>query len=176
MAMCSRAARGSTASAYAFSPLNSESGALVAPTARPGAAAPDGHCDGGYFVDGLGDDFVVAYFGAEGPAVANARVVQVRRKGNEALLARYGVEESATYVIRPDGHVLARCPGIDGDFACRAVRRVLEYVPPRENAKAVSEQPAADRLFDLLSAQLDAMPPEHRAAALAPVISRIEAR
>ena len=37
-------------------------------------------------------------------------------------------------------------------------------------------QPAADRLFDALSAQLDAMPPEHRAAALAPVIARIEAR
>jgi hypothetical protein len=37
-------------------------------------------------------------------------------------------------------------------------------------------QPDADRLFDALSAQLDAMPAGERAAALAGVIARLEAR
>ena len=74
------------------------------------------------------------------------------------------------------GHVLARCPGIDGAFAAGAIRRVLDYAAPATLPEAVSVQPAADRLFDVLSTQLDAMPPEHRAAALAPVIARIEAR
>ena len=108
--------------------------------------------------------------------MAAADVVPVPRAGNDALFARYGVKDTATYVFRPDGHVLARCPGIDGEFAQRAVRRVLDYVPPEEILPAVSVQPAADRLFDTLSAQLDAMPPEHRAAALAPVIALIERR
>jgi 3-(3-hydroxy-phenyl)propionate hydroxylase len=164
----------SVASVYDFSPLNSEAGALDAPLARPGAAAPDGRCGEGFFVEKLGPGFSVAYFGADGPAVQDADVVQVPRAGNDALFARYGVEDTATYVFRPDAHVLARCPGIDGAFAGRALRRVLEYVPPDELPEAVSVQPAADRLFDTLSAQLDAMPPEHRAAALAPVMQRIE--
>jgi hypothetical protein len=72
--------------------------------------------------------------------------------------------------------VLARCAGTDGDFARAAIEHVLGYRAPREIAPAVSQQPAADRLFDTLSAQLDAMPPEHRAATLAPVMARIEQR
>jgi 3-(3-hydroxy-phenyl)propionate hydroxylase len=166
----------SVASVYDFSPLNAEAGALGAPLARPWAAAPDGHVGEGFLVDRLRGEFVVAYFGGEGPAPADAHVVQVPREGNETLLARYGVTDRATYVFRPDGHVLARCEGIDGEFARAAVARVLAYRAPPDTAAAVSQQPAADRLFDALSAQLDAMPPEHRAAALAPVIGRIEAR
>jgi len=166
----------SVASVYDFSPLNSEAGALGAEGARPGAAAPDGRLDGGFFVDRLGDGFTVAYFGGEGPRVEGATVLALPRGGHDPLFARYGVESRATYVFRPDGHVLARCPGIDGEFAARAIRRVLDYATPASIREAVSVQPAADRLFDVLSAQLDAMPPEHRAAALAPVIARIEAR
>jgi 3-(3-hydroxy-phenyl)propionate hydroxylase len=166
----------SVASVYASSPLNSEAGALDAPAAQPGAAAPDGRYEQGFFVERLGDGFCVAYFGHEGPAVEDAKVLSVRRGGHDALFARYGVQERATYVFRPDGHVLARCPGIDGRFARAAIERVLDYRPPEKPREAVSVQPAADRLFDTLSAQLDAMPPEHRAAALAPVMGRIEAR
>jgi len=166
----------SVASVYGFSPLNSEAGALASDAAQPGAAAPDGRLGEGFLVDRLSDGFVVAYFGGKGPAVADAGVLTIPRERNETLFARYGVKDTATYVFRPDGHVLARCPGIDGEFAERAVRRVLDYVPPARVREAVSVQPTADRLFDALSAQLDAMPPEHRAAALAPVIARIEAR
>jgi hypothetical protein len=47
---------------------------------------------------------------------------------NEELWKRYGVPgEGATYVIRPDGHVLARCTGIDGAFAREAIQTVLDY-------------------------------------------------
>jgi 3-(3-hydroxy-phenyl)propionate hydroxylase len=157
----------SVACDYACSPLNSGAGA--------GAAAPDARCGAGYFVERLGAGFTVAYFGGDGPAVPAAEVLPVPA-GEAALFARYGIEDRATCVFRPDGHVLARCAGIDGDFAARAIRKVLDYAPPAELAPAVSVQPACDRLFDTLSAQLDAMPPEHRAAALAPVIARIEAR
>jgi 3-(3-hydroxy-phenyl)propionate hydroxylase len=166
----------SVASVYGHSPLNLEDGALDAPGAQPGAAAPDGRFEGGFFTDRLGDGFVVAYFDALGPAVEDAVTIGVPREGHEALFARYGVTGQATYVFRPDGHVLARCPGIGGAFAHRAIERVLHYAAPKQQKAAVSVQPAADRLFDVLSAQLDAMPPEHRSAALAPVIARIEAR
>lgn len=166
----------SVASVYGFSPLNAQAGALDAPLAQPGAAAPDGRIEGGFLVDRLRGEFTVAYFGGAGPAVADAHMLQLPRAGHEALFKRYGVADKATYVFRPDGHVLARCEGIDGAFARAAIARVLDYVAPREIAAAVSQQPAADRLFDRLSAQLDAMPPEHRAAALAPVMHRIEER
>lgn len=166
----------SVASVYDFSPLNMQAGALDAPRARPGAAVPDGRCGESFLVDRLRGGFLVAYFGGDGPPVMDAEVLQVPKKGHEALFARYGVEDRATYVLRPDGHVLARCEGIDGAFARAAIEHVFGYRRPREVREALSQQPAADRLFDTLSAQLDAMPPEHRAAALAPVIGRIEER
>lgn len=166
----------SVACAYGFSPLNMEAGAIDAPLARPGAAAPDARAGEGYLVDGLRGDFSVAYFGGEGPAVDDAGILQFPRRGHEALFERYGVADRATYVFRPDGHVLARCEGIDGAFARAAIERVLAYRKPRALAPALSRQPASDRLFDTLSAQLDAMPPEHRAAALAPVMHRIAER
>ncbi|MGD9952903.1 MAG: FAD-dependent oxidoreductase [Burkholderiales bacterium] len=166
----------SVASAYASSPLNLEAAGLEAPLAQPGAAAPDGRIGEGFLADRLGDGFTVAYFGGEGPPVADAQVLPVPRRGADALFARYGVEDRATYVFRPDGHVLARCAGIDGAFARAAIEHVLAYRAPRELREALSPQPAADRLFDVLAAQLDALPPEHRGAALAPVLARIESR
>jgi len=33
----------------------------------------------------------------------------------------------ATYVLRPDGHVLARCAGIDPAFARAAIDAVFSY-------------------------------------------------
>jgi 3-(3-hydroxy-phenyl)propionate hydroxylase len=166
----------SVASVYAFSPLNMEGGGIESPLAQPGAAAPDGRCGEGFLAERLRGEFSVAYFGGEGPPVADAQVMHLPKKGHDALFARYGVEDRATYVFRPDGHVLARCAGIDGAFARAAIEHVLGYRKPKEAQEAVSRQPAADRLFDILSAQLDAMPPEHRAAALAPVMGRIEER
>jgi 3-(3-hydroxy-phenyl)propionate hydroxylase len=162
----------SVASVYDFSPLNMEGG-LDAPLAQPGACAPDGRLGEGYLVERLGDDFAVAYFGGEGPAVADASVSCIPRRGHDAVFARYGVEDQATYVFRPDGHVLARCPGTDGAFARAAIEHVLAYRAPRETRPARSRQPEADRRFDELSARLDAMAPEQRAAALDAEMAKI---
>jgi hypothetical protein len=98
----------------------------------------------------------------------------VARKGHDTLFARYGVAGQATYVFRPDGHVLARCTGIDAAFAASAIERVLVFRPSEPAKAAVSVQPEADRLFDALSKQLDAMPAAARAPALARVVERIE--
>ncbi len=164
----------SVASVYAFSPVNSERGAFAAPLAQPGAAAPDGRCGSGHFVEQLQGGFSVAYFGGEGPPVAGAQVLQLGPESHEALFARYGVEDQATYVFRPDAHVLARCTGIDAAFAESAIHRVLGYRAARTVPEMHSAQPAADRLFDRLSVQLDAMAPRDRTSALAEVVAAIE--
>jgi 3-(3-hydroxy-phenyl)propionate hydroxylase len=164
----------SVASVYAHSPLNAERGAFASALAQPGATAPDGSYRGGFFAEHLQSGFTVAYFGAEGPAVAGAQTLQVARKGHDTLFARYGVAGQATYVFRPDGHVLARCTGIDAAFAASAIERVLVFRPSEPAKAAVSVQPEADRLFDALSKQLDAMPAAARAPALARVVERIE--
>jgi 3-(3-hydroxy-phenyl)propionate hydroxylase len=166
----------SVASVYAHSPLNAERGAFASALAQPGAAAPDGRYGAGHFAERLQGGFTVAWFGGEGPEVAGAQTLAVPRKGHEALFARYGVGGEATYVFRPDGHVLARCAGTDAAFAEAAIERVHGFrgdAPPRE---AVSVQPAADRLFDALSARLDTLPAAERPAALADVVARLEAR
>ena len=116
----------SVASVYQDSSLNREKGAFASRLACPGAAAPDGRFGGGYFVDQLGGDFCVAYFGAEGPSMS-CKTFVVLKNESEALFARYGVESAATYVFRPDGHVLARCAGIDPEFAREAIEAVYQY-------------------------------------------------
>jgi len=146
-----------------------ERGVFSSALAQPGSAAPDGRFEEGYFAERLQGEFTVAYFGGEG-----MEGLCVGHKGHDALFARYGVEDKATYVFRPDGHVLARCTGIDAGFAAQALERVTQYVPPEQVQEARSQQPASDRLFDRLSAQIEAMPQVRRASALAPVISRIE--
>ena len=156
----------SVASVYAHSPLNRARGAFASELARPGAAAPDGRLGDGFLVDKLGEGFTVAGFGGELPGALG-----IPRAGNEALFERYGVEDCATYVFRPDGHVLARCTGLDAAFARDAIESVLAFRAPESVAPAVSLQPEADRLFDALSAQLDALPARERAAALAQALA-----
>jgi hypothetical protein len=106
--------------------LGRERGTFENSTACPGACAPDGHFGEGFFVEQLQGQFTVAYFGARGPDLAD-RTLHIP-PANEILFARYGVPaEGATYVFRPDGHVLARCTGIDGAFAREAIQAVLDY-------------------------------------------------
>jgi len=114
----------SVATVYEKSALNGENGKFNSFLARPGAAAPDGRFGDGYFVDQLGGDFCVAYFGAEGPPLPFRSFFVPE---DEKLFMRYGVESTATYVFRPDGHVLARCQGIDSGFALAAIEAVFNY-------------------------------------------------
>ncbi len=119
----------STATCYEASPFNLERGSFDSRLACPGACAPDGRLGEGFLVEQLQGQFSVAYFGRRGPEAGEKTLVVPR--DNEALWKRYGVPaEGATYVMRPDGHVLARCTGIDGAFARDAIQAVLDYGGP----------------------------------------------
>ena len=158
----------SVATRYAASPLSREKGKFSSSLAAPGAAAPDGRFGAGFFVDRLGGDFCVAYFGAAGPALA-CQTLSVPKK-NKILFARYGVKDKATYVFRPDGHVLARCSSIDAEFARRAIDAVLAYRTGKEPAMSKekpSKQLEKDRLYDAFAALVDSTPPADRERVLA---------
>jgi len=164
----------STACTYVQSPLNrereGERAAFGAPAAMPGAAAPDGRIAGaGYLVERLQGRFACVYFGREGPAL-DAQTLSVPLEGNEALCARYGATaEGATYVFRPDGHVLARCRGIDPGFAREAVDAVMRFRAgaPRAPVDAPPTIHDRDRLYDEFASLLDRAPRKQREHALA---------
>ncbi len=193
----------SVATVYADSPLNREQGDFDAPRAQPGAAAPDGKVSEGstarFFVEDLQGHFTVAYFGAAGPKIEGPKGIEVEtlavlRKDaasplrtliDEAgtLAARYGAGDGATYVFRPDGHVLARCTGIDAKFAKSAIEGVLAYhggarhgaaKPQRRTGKLSTIE--IDRLFDALAALLDRTPSEGRLQVLARVALTLAGR
>ena len=149
--------------AYAHSPLALERDAFDAPSASPGSATPDCkiRIDGTdtYFADRLQGRFTVVYLGAKGPAIdADIEVATMYLDQEDApqLFELYGVRETATYVIRPDGHVLARCHGIDPAFAKGSIARVLSGASSSSTAQATRD-PALerDRLYDALSALVD---------------------
>src|SRR4051812_24809308 len=161
----------SVATTYTDSPFNRERGTFAHAIAAPGAAAPDARCENGFFVDQLGGDFLVGYFGAEGPALD----VPTRNFDySKPLFERYAVPpEGATYVFRPDGHVLARCTGIDGKFAQLAIDAVLRYKHSDENPRMPARkegpmtQTESDRLYDAFAELVDQAPPEQRERVLA---------
>jgi 3-(3-hydroxy-phenyl)propionate hydroxylase len=159
----------SVASVYENSPFNRERGDFPPDSPKPGTAAPDGRCGEGFLVERLGADFCVVYFGAPGPQTAFTTFHVLEKP----LLARYGVRDTATYVFRPDGHVLARCTGIDAEFARQAVQAVLNF---RETTRSQAAMPTAghtltqaqiDRLYDELAALVDATAPPERERTLA---------
>jgi 3-(3-hydroxy-phenyl)propionate hydroxylase len=135
----------SVATVYEDSALNSEKGQFTSSLARPGAAAPDARVADGYFVDRLGGEFRTVFFRAQ--------------ERSEPLYSRYGVPaEGATYVFRPDGHVLARCTGIDESFARQAMERLLDCSGQRSERSAEEGlgQVQIDRLYDAFSEFFDA--------------------
>ena len=160
----------SVATVYEDSPLNQERGEFAPSAAVPGAAAPDGRLREGFLLERLGGGFCVVYFGAEGPPTGFTTFSVLEKP----LLDRYGVKSTATYVFRPDGHVLARCTGIDAAFAREAIGKVLSY---RSGAtKGRTAMPARspgftqadiDRLYDELAALVDSTPPAQRERTLA---------
>jgi len=168
----------SVATCYENSPLSRDSGDFNAPLARPGAAAPDGRLDKHFLVEKLQGQFSVVYFGNRGPAL-DAQTLHI--KDNKPLFKRYGVPpEGATYVFRPDGHVLARCRGVAGEFARQAIDAVFRY--PKDQGKRGPEQrfPASshdrDRLYDQFSAYYDGTPGEERERALARLVVALSHR
>ncbi len=185
----------SVACLYADTPPGRERGRFDSDEARPGAAAPDGLVtEAGkkqYFVDRLQGRFTVAWFGATGPDLAACvpvATLNLARASAPALFARYGVQDTATYVFRPDGHVLARCAGIDAGFATAAIESALGAtaepgasnsavaVPPgagQETTRRAMDQLEADRLYDALAALLDGTPEAERSRVLARLVVQL---
>lgn len=152
----------SAACDYWDSPINTGDGGIDAPLAAPGCAAPDGRLGEGYLVEQLRGEFTTLLFGDGAGAIP--------RQGNETLWGRYGVPaEGATYVIRPDGHVLARCRGVDPAFAQRAIEAALQYrtAEQRTVAAAPSTIHDRDRLYEEFEASLQGVPAKDRERALA---------
>ena len=174
----------SEACAYSETPLGSERDAFDAPAARPGVAAPDGKVRAGgaetCFVDRLRGRFTVAWFGAAGPSLqtgVDVDTVVLSRESAAALFERYGVENTATYVLRPDGHVLARCKGIDAEFAVAAIHTALAGgAAPRPAASpppAPGSQLEMDRRYDACAAQIDATAQADRSRVLAGLVATL---
>lgn len=172
----------SEACAYSETALGTERDAFDAPAARPGAAAPDGKVrEGGgetCFVDQLRGRFTVAYFGASGttPSVAvETDVLAIDRAAAPDLFARYGVADTATYVFRPDGHVLARCKGIDPAFAESAIAAALRGGDPARARIAMPPHPQLemDRRYDAYAAEVDATPEPGRPAVLGALVGKL---
>ena len=175
----------SEACAYSETPLWMERGAFGAAAARPGAAAPDGKIrEGGTetaFVDHLKGRFAVAWFGANGPALdarLEADAFSLSRNSAPALFERYGVEHTATYVLRPDGHVLARCRGIDAGFATAAIRFALsgDANPQSRTLAPLNPQFEADRQYDAYAALIDATAEADRGHALRDMAAALAAQ
>jgi 3-(3-hydroxy-phenyl)propionate hydroxylase len=164
------------ATCYDASGLNRERGDFDSSLACPGAAAPDARFGGGFFVDEVQGQFTAAYFGAPG-GEAGEKTLFVPREGNETLFDRYGVKDCATYAFRPDGHVLARCTGIDAAFAQEAIQAVFDYradgrtpMNPKEPLSERMTQGEMDRLYDALAALMDATPAAARERVLARLV------
>jgi 3-(3-hydroxy-phenyl)propionate hydroxylase len=155
----------SEACVYRHTPLRREHGTFNAPAAAPGAAAPDGkfHDAGGeaWLAHRLQGQFTVAFFGAPAlPVAANVEtaVLSLDRDTASVLFERYGVEDRATYVFRPDGHVLARCRGIDAQFAVASIGAALDgslCAAPALPSISAGGQLERDRLYDAHAALVD---------------------
>lgn len=175
----------STACTYRYSPLCIERPREWEPSksvgrslaAKPGAAAPDGVVVGNrYFSEYLQGGFTVAWFGADGGnidsdiPVSTFSVPSICRD----LWDTYEVDvRGATYVFRPDGHILARCRGIDASFASHAISEVLSSqaknaIPPMHGSAAEADR---DRLYVDLAAYFDGIQSaDQRPAALARLV------
>ena len=95
--------------------------------------------------------------------------------GFEALFERYGVDDTATYVFRPDGHVLARCKGIDPLFAATAIALALAGGDAtRSRAQAAPHrQLEMDRRYDAYAAVVDATAESERPKVLGALVGML---
>lgn len=106
--------RQTSAIAYVDSPLNGADGGFEAGPA-PGHVLPEAALAEGNIIDLLGNGFTLLYFGDADAAPASLRdpratLAAVPRAADRSGRAWriYGACEGSAYLVRPDGHVLAR--------------------------------------------------------------------
>jgi hypothetical protein len=92
------------------------------------------------------------------------------------LFARYGVKDTATYVFRPDGHVLARCEGNDAAFAAAAIAALLAGHSLAAQPDSPDRQLETDRLYDALAARVDEASEAERASVLESAVRELGKR
>ncbi|MEI6724382.1 MAG: hypothetical protein WCO67_26765, partial [Betaproteobacteria bacterium] len=108
-------------------------------------------------------------------AAVDTDVVTIDRTAAPDLFARYGVADTATYVLRPDGHVLARCMGVDPAFAETAIAAALAGGDPARARIALPPSPQLemDRRYDAYAAEVDATPEPGRPAMLGALVGKL---
>jgi 3-(3-hydroxy-phenyl)propionate hydroxylase len=102
--------RQTSAIAYVDSPLNGASDGFTAGPA-PGSVLLECPVADGFLTDLLGNGFSALYFGEERDAPALPCALRALPRGADhtgRLYPMYGASEGSLYLVRPDGHVLAR--------------------------------------------------------------------
>ncbi len=109
----------STAVSYPASRLSTPDTEPWANGVAPGSPVLDAPHEGGWLLDALGDDFVLAARGWQGAVPAGVRLVAV-----DGLAAdRLGLDEGAAALVRPDQYVAARWKAADAVAVAAALAR-----------------------------------------------------
>jgi len=98
----------SQAAPYANSPLSTPDADGFAAGPEPGAPLIDAPLGDGWLLEKFGETFkILAFGGGAAPEIAGIDVVAVPA-GAAVARGRYGAEDGAAYLVRPDQHVAAR--------------------------------------------------------------------
>jgi 3-(3-hydroxy-phenyl)propionate hydroxylase len=120
--------RQTSAIAYADSPLNGASDGFTAGPA-PGMVLPECPLVDGHVTELIGNGFTALYFGDERDAPAlSCPVRAIPRTADRTgrLYPMYGATDGTLYLVRPDGHVLARWRDARNADVPAALRHALQ--------------------------------------------------
>ena len=113
--------------AYTASPLNGASDGFSAGP-PPGSVLPECPLGDGHITELLGNGFTALYFGEQSDAPAlpcTLRAIPRAADSTGHLYPMYGAIDGTLYLVRPDGHVLARWRDARDADATGAINRAL---------------------------------------------------
>jgi 3-(3-hydroxy-phenyl)propionate hydroxylase len=109
---------------------------------EPGAAGEDAPVEDGFLFDDRPDGFLALHLPGDGPSIParhrqtvagftlEHRVIE-RNPSTQLLYDRWDAHRGATYVLRPDAHVLGRSREVSATRASEMLARALARVDPR---------------------------------------------
>ncbi len=124
--------RQTSAIAYSASPLNGPSDGFVAGPA-PGSVLPECPTGDGHVTDRLGVGFTALFFGEarDAPRLAcDVRVLPRSADTTGRLYPMYDATDGTLYLVRPDGHVLARWRDVRNADVNTSIHRALHGSTP----------------------------------------------